>query len=96
MPTTDLPSKHCELVEQADLSGALDALGVESLPFEEDRAYVIYGQAILKLIVTEGQLSGAQAFDIECWDTPDDGPEAVLAAFRDEVQTAINDNRSVR
>jgi hypothetical protein len=72
----------------------LAAIDIEHLPFEGDRTYVIYGQAILKLIVTDGRLSEARAIDIECWDTPRDDPDAVLAAFRDEVQTAIERERS--
>jgi hypothetical protein len=95
MSTEDRPSQHCRLAEQADLSRVFDAIEIEHLPFETDRTYVIYDQAILKLIVTDGQLTAARAFDAECWDAPADGPDAVLTAFCDEVVTSINDDHHV-
>jgi hypothetical protein len=93
MPTEDRPSQHCRLADQADLARVFDAIEIEHLPFETDRAYVIYDQAILKLIVTDGQLTAARAFEAECWDAPADGPDAVLTSFRDEVVAAIDGDR---
>lgn len=88
MPSSSRPTKHCDLVEQTDLSAVFDAIEIEHLPFKDDRTYVIYGQAVLKLIVTDGELSEARAFDIECWDAPSDGPIPVMAAFIDEVKNS--------
>jgi hypothetical protein len=93
MSTEERPSQHCRLAEQADLSGVFDAIEIEHLPFETDRAYVIYDQAILKLIVTDGQLTAARAFEAECWDAPVAGPDAVLTSFCDEVVAATDDAR---
>jgi hypothetical protein len=95
MTTDDRPSQHCRLTTQADLSRVFDALEIEHLPFDTDRTYVIYDQAVLKLIVTDGQLTAAQAFDAECWDASAAGPDAVLTGFRDEVLTAIDGDRDV-
>lgn len=72
-----------------------DAIEIEHLPFETDRAYVIYDHAILKLIVTDGQLTAARAFEAECWDAPAAESDAVLTAFRDEILAAIDDDRSL-
>jgi hypothetical protein len=93
MATEDRPSHHCRLAEPADLARVFDAIEIEHLPFETDRTYVIYDQAILKLIVSDGQLTAARAFEAECWDAPAAGPDAVLTSFRDEVVAAIDDDR---
>jgi hypothetical protein len=93
MATEDRPSHHCRLAEPADLSRVFDAIEIEHLPFETDQTYVIYDHAILKLIVTDGQLTAARAFEAECWDAPTDGPDTVLTSFRDEVVAAIDSDR---
>jgi hypothetical protein len=93
MPTEERPSQYCRLADQADLASVFDAIEIEHLPFETDRTYVIYGQAVLKLIVTDGQLTAAQAFKAECWDAPAAGPDAILTSFRDEVVAAIDGDR---
>lgn len=93
MSTEDRPSQHCQLTTQADLSRVFEALEIEHLPFETDRTYVIYSQAVLKLIVTDGQLTAARAFEAECWDAPAAGADAVLTSFRDEIVAATDDAR---
>jgi hypothetical protein len=93
MSTEDRPSEHCSLDTQVDLSRVFDRLGIEQLPYEADRAYVIYEQAILKVIVSDGQLTAAAAFETECWDTPNVSPDAVLTSFLETVVTATSSDR---
>lgn len=92
MPSEDSPSRHCELDGQADLRGELDERGIEHLTVNEARTFVLYREAILNLRVTDGTLSGAHSFVVECWDAPRSttapAPEAILAALCDEVGVA--------
>jgi hypothetical protein len=95
MATEDRPSEHCSLETQVDLSAVFDRLSIEHLPFEADRAYVIYDQAILKVVVNDGQLTAASAFETECWDTPNASPDAVLTSFLNTVIAATSSDRDV-
>lgn len=96
MTTDDRPSHHCQLATQADLSSVFDDLEIEHLPFDADRTYVIYDRAVFKLIVTNGQLTTARAFDTECWDAPAADPDAILTTFCDEILAATDSDRHVR
>jgi hypothetical protein len=93
METEDRPSKHCSLDTQVNLSRVLGRRGIEHLPFDADRTYVIFEQAVLKVLVTEGDLTEAAAFDIECWDAKVGHPDTVLTSFRDTVVAATNNDR---
>lgn len=92
MLSDDPPSRHYELDDVADLEWALDERGIEHLDVNTSRTFVLYREAILNLIVTDGVLSAARAVTIECWEVSpratDPGPEAVLAALCDEVVAA--------
>lgn len=92
METEDRPSKHCSLDTQVDLSRVLDRRGIEHLPFDADRTYVIFKQAVLKVVVTDGNLMEAASFDTECWDAQAGHPDTVLASFCDTVVAATNND----
>lgn len=85
----DPPSRHCMLTEQVDLCTALDAAAIEHLVVNTEQTFVIYGEAVLKLIVTTGTLSEARAFTVECREfsrrVSDPNPEAVLSTLCDEL-----------
>lgn len=71
--------------EPVDLERVLDEHRSEHLPVDEQRMFVLYHDAILNLIVTDGTLSAARAGTVECWEfsrrTVDPDPDAVLTAF---------------
>jgi hypothetical protein len=92
MASEDEPVQHCTLAESVDLRTALQAAAIEYLDVDEHRTVVIYQQAILMVIATEGQATAAQVFDVELWkeppNDPDRNPESLFAAFIDELVTA--------
>lgn len=85
----DEPEKHCTVVEPANLRTALEAAAIEYLDVDKHRTIVIYQQAILMGIATEGKATAARAFDVECWNEspndPDRNPDSFLATFIDEL-----------
>jgi hypothetical protein len=97
MTDEDEPVQHCELAEQVDLLSALEAAAIDHLEVDEHRAIVIYQHAILMVIVTEGPVTSAQAFDIELWNPPahdpDRDPDALLTSFIDELVTTTDTTR---
>lgn len=97
MTDEDEPAQHCELVEKVDLLSALKAAAIDHLKVDEHRAIVIYQHAILMVIVTEGLVTSAQAFDVELWNPPahdpEHDPDALLTAFIDELVTATGTPR---
>jgi hypothetical protein len=72
-----------------DLRAALDAAAIEYLDVDEHRTVVIYQQAILMVIATDGQASAARSFDVELWEEPahdpNRDPEALLTSFLDDM-----------
>ncbi|MFC7157765.1 hypothetical protein ACFQPA_20280 [Halomarina halobia] len=92
--TGDEPVQHCEVATPIDLEGALSRAGIEHLEVDEQRTVVIYQTAILMLIVTEGEPTATQRFDVELWkepaDAPDHDPEDLLSTFLDELLAATN------
>jgi hypothetical protein len=58
---------------------------------------VIYQQAILMVIATEGKASAARSFDVEQWEepahNPDRDPEDLLAAFLDDLLATTDATR---
>ena len=58
---------------------------------------MIYQQAILMLIATEGSATTAKAFDIEFWEgsptDPDRDPDSLVAAFSDKLLTMAETTR---
>jgi hypothetical protein len=97
MPGEDEPMKHCTLVEPANLWTALEAAAIEYLDVDEHRTIVIYRQAILMVIATEGQATAARAFDVELWkgspNDPDRDPDSLLATFTDELVATTETTR---
>lgn len=91
MTVDDKPVQHYLLDEPADLRTVLERAGVEYLDIDTDRTIVIYQQAILMLVVTEGQATAAREFDVEFWkESPDDfnhDPEELLTTFINELFT---------
>lgn len=89
MTGEDEPTQHYTLDESADLRTALEAAAVEYLDVDEHRTIVIYQQAILMVIATEGQATAAREFDVELWkepkNDPDRDPDSLFAAFVDEL-----------
>jgi hypothetical protein len=84
------------LSERADLTAALDAAAIEHIEVNEQRTVVIYRNAILRLLVTEGQLTAARTFAIELWERPDDSdgdPTRLLTSFVDDVLAVLDELR---
>ena len=94
----DEPVQHCTVDGQANLRAALDAAAIEYLDVDDHRTIVIYQSAILMVIVTEGEATAAQSFDIEFWkappNSPDHDPNALFEAFIEELMTIIDRIRS--
>ena len=80
-----------------DLRAALDAAAIEYLDVDDHRTIIIYQSAILMVIVTEGEATAAQSFDIEFWkappNSPDHDPDVLFAAFIEELMTIIDRTR---
>ncbi|MDL0129916.1 hypothetical protein PNP59_03055 [Halobacterium salinarum] len=93
----DEPVQSCKLSESANLRTALEAAAIEFLDVDEHRTIVIYQQAILMVIATEGKATTAQEFDVELWkeppNDPDRDPESLFAAFIDELVTTTGTTR---
>ena len=85
MPPDNPPSRQREFGTPIDLEQVLDEHRIEHLPVDEQRTFVLYRNAILNLVVTDGRLSAARTGTVECWEfsrqTVDPDPEAVLTAF---------------
>jgi hypothetical protein len=83
VPPDDPPSCLQEFGAPIDLERVLDEL--EHLAVDEQRTFMLYRDAILNLVVTDGTLSAARAIIVECWEfsrrTVDSDPDAVLTAF---------------
>lgn len=97
MTGDDTPVEHYRLADPADLRTALATAGIEYLDVDEQRTIVIYQQAILMVIATEGSATTAQAFDVEFWKEPptdpDREPDSLFATFIDELVTATETTR---
>ena len=89
MTDEEKPAQHYTVTEPVDVRTALAAAGIEYLDVDEQRTIVIYQQAILMVIATEGQVTTAREFDVELWNEPqndpDRDPESLFAAFIDEL-----------
>ncbi|WP_257301148.1 hypothetical protein [Haloarchaeobius sp. FL176] len=89
MTGDDTPVEHYVLAEPMDLRTALAAAGIEHLEVDDQRTIVIYQQAILMVIATEGSATAAQEFNVEFWkeppNDPERNPESLFAAFIDEL-----------
>lgn len=83
MPPDDPSSHQWAFSTPVDLERVLDEHRIEHLPVNEQRTFVLYSDAILNLVVTDGTLSAARAGIVECWEcsrqTVD--PGAMLTAF---------------
>lgn len=97
MTGKDEPTQHYTLDTSTDLRTALEAAAVEYLDVDEHRTIVIYQQAIIMVIATEGQATEAREFDVELWkespNDPDRDPKSLLTAFIDELVTATETSR---
>ncbi|WP_049985488.1 MULTISPECIES: hypothetical protein [Haloferacaceae] len=97
MTGDDTPVEHYRLADPADLRTALATAGIEYLDVDEQRTIVIYQQAILMVIATEGSATTAHAFDVEFWKEPPTGPDrepdSLFATFIDELVTATETTR---
>lgn len=89
MTGEDEPVQHCTLAEPADLRTALEMAAIEFLDVDDHRTIVIYQQAILMVVATDGEATAAQAFDVEFWkeppNAPTNDPDEFLSAFIDEL-----------
>ena len=90
----DEPVRHCTVDGPTNLRAALDAAAIEYLDVDDHRTIIIYQSAILMVIVTEGEATAAQSFDIEFWkappNSPDHDPDVLFAAFIEELMTIID------
>jgi len=97
MTGEDEPVEHCTLSDPVDLRAALDAAAIEYLDVDEHRTVVIYQQAILMVIATDGQASAARSFDVELWEEPvhdpDRDPEDLFTAFLDDLLATTDSTR---
>ena len=93
----DEPVRHCTVDGPANIRAALDAAAIEYLDVDDHRTIIIYQSAILMVIVTEGEATAAQSFDIEFWkaspSSPDHDPDVLFAAFIEELMTIIDRTR---
>ena len=93
----DEPVWHCTVDGPANLRATLDAAAIEYLDVDDHRTIIIYQSAILMVIVTEGEATAAQSFDIEFWkappNSPDHDPDVLFAAFIEELMTIIDRTR---
>lgn len=89
--------QHCTLAEPADLRTALKMTAIESLDVDDHRTVVIYQQAILMIVATEGEATATRAFDVEFWKeppgAPTNDPAEFLMAFIDELVAATETSR---
>ncbi len=65
MSEKDEPVQHSELTEQANIFTALETADIDHLGVDDRRVIVIYQQAILMIIVTDGRATAARAVDVE-------------------------------
>lgn len=90
MMSDDPPARHWTWDEVTDLEHVLDQRGIEHLDVNESRTFVLYRNAILNLVVTDGELAAARAVTVECWEasqrSTDPGPEEVLTVFCEKVR----------
>jgi hypothetical protein len=97
MTGEDEPVQHCTLAEPADLRTALEMAAIEYLDVDDHRTIVIYQQAILMVVATEGEATASQAFDVEFWKEPPgapaNDPDEFLIAFIDELVAATETSR---
>ncbi|QIO24214.1 hypothetical protein [Haloarcula sp. JP-L23] len=97
MTGEDEPVQHYTLAESVDLLEVLTAAEIEHLDVDEHRTIVIYQQAILMVIATEGQATAAREVDVELWKEPptepDRDPESLFTAFIDELLTTTGTTR---
>lgn len=88
---------HCELAEQTNLLAALETAAIEHLDVDDHRTIVIYQNAILMLIVTDGLTTLARAFDVELWSPPahdpDRDPDDLLTAFIQQLVATTDTTR---
>jgi hypothetical protein len=93
----DEPVRHCTVDGPTNLRAALDAAAIEYLDVDDHRTIIIYQSAILMVIVTEGEATAAQSFDIEFWKAPPNSPghdpDVLFAAFIEELMTIIDRTR---
>jgi len=86
---TDEPVQYCTLDEPVDIPAALEAAAIEYLDVDDQRTIVIYQQAILMVIASEGRATAAREFAVELWEEPPDGlprdPNDLVTAFLDEL-----------
>jgi len=86
------PGQQCTLTEPANLPIVLERVAIEFLDVDDHRTIVIYQQAILRVIATEGKATAARAFDIECWKEPPtestcDSDEFLTASIEELTRT---------
>jgi hypothetical protein len=97
MTGDDTPVEHYALAEPVNLRTALERAGIEYLDVDEQRTVVIYQQAILIIVATEGQATAAQVFDVEFWKEPPTGqsidPDEFLTTFIDELVATTETTR---
>lgn len=89
MTDDETPVEHYAVAEAVNLRTALSRAGIEYLDVDEQRTIVIYQQAILMVVTTEGSATTAQEFDVEFWKEsptdPDRDPGSLFTAFIDEL-----------
>lgn len=89
MTDEDVPVQHCTVDEPVDLPTALKRAAIEYLDVDDQRTIVIYQQAILMVIASEGRATAAREFVVELWEEPPDGlprdPDDLITAFLDEL-----------
>ena len=89
MADDEEPVQQCTVAEPVDLRAALETAAIEHLGVDDYRTVAIYQQTILMVIVTAGEVTAAQAFDVELWkgspNQPDRDSEELLTTFIDEL-----------
>ena len=87
------PTVHCTLTSAVDLRAGLNSAHIEHLDVDVERVIVIYQNAILMVVATEGDATAARAFDVELWEPPlhghDRDGEEVLQMFVAEFTNAL-------
>jgi hypothetical protein len=89
------PVHRRQVSDAVDLVSALDTAAIEHLRVNDRRTVVIYQDAILILVATEGRTTAARTFTVELWDLPahssNSDPNRLLTSFLDDVLATVDD-----
>ena len=90
-------SRSYEFETAVDLPATLENASIEHLGVDSQRTVVIYQRAIFIVVARQGELTAAEAVDIELWEPPadrtDHEPAELINTLVDEFITFTNISR---